>query len=375
MCSDSKDSLPLLVIMKTRLIYSKLLAVLLGMSLAFTAAAQIPNYQLVWSDEFDTDGALNTDKWHQQTQLPNGDSWYNGEIQHYTDRIENASVSNGTLKLVAINETYLDQGVTKEYTSARLNSKFAFTYGKVEVRAKLPSGMGTWPAIWMLGKNIIETGAYWTDTHGTVTWPACGEMDIMEHWGINPNYVQSATHTPSSFGATENLGGQALNDVANNFHVYELEWTSEKLVFSVDGNVHFTYQPADQNASTWPFDADQYILLNIAILPEIDPSFTQSAMEVDYVRVYQDVGVTSIEEMNQGAPLFSNPVEKDCVIQVPQGLIGASVTVYSLNGKEMGTFVLDEPRTIQDFSEFEKGIYTIKIKMGTQLFTTKILKI
>jgi hypothetical protein len=187
---------------------------------------------LVWSDEFETDGPLNSDKWFHQTQLPAGGSWFNGEIQHYTDRMENSFVEDGRLRLVAKKETFTDQGHTKEYTSARLNSKYAFQYGKVEIRAKLPSGGGTWPALWMLGKNISEQGAYWqTQGFGTTPWPDCGEIDIMEHWGHNQNFVQSATHTPSSFGATENHGGQWIPTVSSDFHVYSLTWTEEKLIF------------------------------------------------------------------------------------------------------------------------------------------------
>jgi beta-glucanase (GH16 family) len=242
---------------------------------------------LVWSDEFNTNGAVSSANWHHQTQLPNGNSWYNGEAQHYTNRQVNSNVNNGILNIVAKKETFTDQGQTKQYTSARLNSKFAFKYGRVEVRAKLPIGAGTWPAIWMLGKNVIEPGAYWSATNGTASWPACGEVDIMEHWGNNQNYVQSAMHTPSSFGGTVNIGGQTVPTVSSEFHVYTLEWNSERMTFKVDGVVHYVYNPAVKDANTWPFDSDQYILLNVAMQPGIDPLFTQSAMEVDYVRVYQ----------------------------------------------------------------------------------------
>ena len=125
---------------------------------------------LVWSDEFDNNGAIDTNNWFHQTQLPAGGSWFNGEVQHYTNRIENSYVDNGFLNIVAIKENFTDQGETKEYTSARLNSKFAFTYGRVDVRAKLPEGDGTWPAIWTLGKNINEAGAYWqTQGFGSVS--------------------------------------------------------------------------------------------------------------------------------------------------------------------------------------------------------------
>jgi beta-glucanase (GH16 family) len=242
---------------------------------------------LVWSDEFNTNGAVNASNWYHQTQLPQGNSWYNGEVQHYTNRQVNSNVSNGSLNIVAKRESFTDQGVTKQFTSARLNSKFAFTYGRVEVRAKLPTGAGTWPAIWTLGKNINEPGGYWSATHGTVNWPACGEIDIMEHWGNNQNYVQSAMHTPSSYGGTINLGGRTISTASSEFHVYTLVWTSEKMVFSIDGVEHYTYNPTVKNSSTWPFNNPQYLLLNVAIEPSISSSFTQSAMEIDYVRVYQ----------------------------------------------------------------------------------------
>lgn len=243
---------------------------------------------LVWSDEFNGSGVINTLNWFHQTQIPSFGSWYNDEQQHYTNRIENSFESNGNLNLTAINETFTDQGFTKQYTSARLNSKFAFTYGKVEVRAKLPSGVGTWPAIWMLGQNITEGGAYWeTQGFGTTPWPACGEVDIMEHWGTNQNFVQSAMHTPSSSGATVNHGGQNISTASSEFHVYEMDWNSVRIKFSVDGVTHYTYNPEIKNADTWPFDAPQYLLLNFAIQASITNSFTQDAMEVDYVRIYQ----------------------------------------------------------------------------------------
>jgi beta-glucanase (GH16 family) len=232
--------------------------------------------------------AVDSEKWFHQTRLPDGDGWYNGEIQHYTNRIENAYVSDGTLKIVAIRENFIDQGRTKQFTSARLNSKYAFTYGRIDVKAKLPKGLGTWPAIWMLGKNITENGGYWhTQGFGTVGWPASGEIDIMEHWGSREqNHVSSALHTPSSSGDTVNVGGQSIATASTEFHVYSLDWNADRMIFSVDGNPHYTYAPNDKNASTWPFDADQYLLLNFAIEPSIADSFNQGEMEVDYVRVY-----------------------------------------------------------------------------------------
>ena len=233
--------------------------------------------------------AIDSSKWFHQTQLPDGGSWYNNEQQHYTNRIENSYVSNGSLKIVAIKESFTDQGRTKQFTSARLNSKYAFQYGRVVVRAKLPSGVGTWPAIWTLGKNINEAGAYWqTQGFGDTIWPACGEIDIMEHWGNSQNHISSAMHTPSSFGGTFNTAGQTISTASTEFHNYELDWNSERMIFSVDGVEHYTYNPEIKNSDTWPFDAEQYLILNIAMQDSALANFTQSAMEIDYIRVYAE---------------------------------------------------------------------------------------
>ncbi|RTE52789.1 glycoside hydrolase family 16 protein [Arenibacter aquaticus] len=237
--------------------------------------------QLVWSDEFDVEGAVSKENWKLETFAPNNGSWWNGELQHYTNRLDNAYVSEGTLKIVAKKEEFTTQGTTKEYTSARLNSLFSFTYGRVEVRAKLPKGHGTWPAIWMLGSNIE-----------TVGWPACGEIDIMEHWGHEAGKISSATHTPSCSGGCPDtsVGTTIIADYDTEFHVYAVEWTKEALNFIIDGEHVYTYNPAIKNSDTWPFTRDQFLILNVAMGGDwfgVDPNFKTSSMEVDYVRVYQ----------------------------------------------------------------------------------------
>ncbi|MCF6130070.1 family 16 glycosylhydrolase [Flavobacterium sp. AS60] len=249
---------------------------------------------LVWSDEFDTNGTVNTTKWFHQTQLPAGGSWFNGEVQHYTNRINNSFVNAGLLNIVAKRENYTNQGITKQFTSARLNSKFSFLYGRVDVRARIPLDQGTWPAIWMLGKNVNEDGAYFDAAFGTTNWPACGEIDIMEH-GITPsqptNYVQSALHTPSSFGNTTNIGGIIANNLGNDYHVYSMNWSPFQISFLLDGVLYYTYNPTVKTPSNWPFNAEQYLLLNIAmggIAGTIPTAFNQTSMAVDYVRVYQN---------------------------------------------------------------------------------------
>lgn len=333
--------------------------------------------ELVWSDEFSTNGAVDAAKWFHQTQLPAGGSWFNGEVQHYTNRIDNSVVNNGFLNIIAKKETYQNQGVTKSYTSARLNSKFAFKYGRVEVRAKLPSGVGTWPAIWTLGKNVNENGAYWDlQGFGTTSWPACGEIDIMEHWGTNQNYVQSAMHTPSSFGGTINKGGQNVPTASSEYHVYSLDWYADKMVFSVDGIVHYTYQPGTLNADTWPFDKEQYLLLNFAIESSIYPSFTQGVMEVDYVRIYQEktLSTNGNSAIKDSIRFYPNPVQDTLTVYIPDTLLGAKVSIVSLIGQEVASFIAKDPILTINTSGYTSGVYIMRFTTRNESVSRKIIK-
>ncbi|MFT4698623.1 MAG: beta-glucanase (GH16 family) [Flavobacteriaceae bacterium] len=341
-------------------------------SISYCGQTQV--YELIWSDEFEGNGAINSTNWHHQTLLPNGGSWYNGEVQHYTNREANSYVSNGILKLVAKREFFTDQGVTKQFTSARLNSKFAFTYGKVDVRAKLPSGVGTWPAIWSLGQNIIEPGNFWSNSNGTVFWPACGELDIMEHWGNNQDYVQSAIHSPSSFGDTFNKGGQFIQFASTGFHVYTMEWTSERIIFSVDGVVHYTYEPAFQDGDTWPFDTNQYLLLNVAILPEISPDFTESSMEVDYVRVYQEE-VLGIDNNNLNVvSVYPNPMTDLLTVKVPLEFLGTQLEIYSMLNQKLLTMDIHSENFNVDVSGLGNGTYLLQIKNKNMIHSELLIK-
>ncbi len=226
---------------------------------------------LLWSDEFDVDGAPNTSNW--TYDLGTGDNgWGNNESQTYTNDSGNVVVEGGILKITAKAEN-------GGYTSARIKSQdvFEFTYGRVEVRAKLPAGGGTWPAIWMLGANITDVG-----------WPACGEIDIMEHAGNNQDKVSSALHFPGNSGGNPIFKGTDVPGASTDFHVYSVEWSSNKIVFFIDGVEYHSYSYA-QNV---PFyNKDFFLILNVAMGGSfggaIDPGFTASAMEIDYVRVYQ----------------------------------------------------------------------------------------
>lgn len=337
--------------------------------------------QLVWSDEFDGQSGVSVDldntKWFKQTYpILGGQSWANGEVQHYTDRIDNSYISNGTLKIIAKKETYTNSNnVTKNYTSARLNSKYAFTYGKVEIKAKMPFGVGTFPALWMLGQNITETGGYWAATHGTTAWPDCGEVDIIEHWGDNQDFVQSALHNRSSFGGTVNKGGQKITNASTEFHIYTLEWSEDKMIFSVDGNVHYTYNPSIKNIENWPYSAPQYLLFNVAILPNITAGFTESAMEVDYVRIYQESTASVSKNDNLlEVTLFPNPVNNELNIQFSSDLNAIKGTIYTITGQKIQEFYQKSKSKKIDVSNFTKGVYFLRFASEKGTYLHKIIK-
>jgi beta-glucanase (GH16 family) len=330
---------------------------------------------LVWSDEFDTDGAVDSDNWHHQTFGPNGGMWYNGEQQHYTDSQDNSFVSGGFLNIVAKKETTTQNGVTLDYTSARLNSKFAFTYGRVDVRARLPFGEGTWPAIWTLGKNIDEEGAWFEiQGFGTTTWPACGEIDIMEHGLHAVNEVSSAIHTPSSFGSTVNTDTQMLEDVANNFHVYSVNWSPNQITFLIDGVGYYTYKPSVQNADTWPFDLDQFLLLNVAmggVAGAIDPNFTESSMVIDYVRVYQNNPLSIDDVFAEKFSVYPNPTENSDVINIRTTEQIDKIELYNAVGQ---TIISRSNNPYQiNIENVASGMYLLKVYSGNKSVVKRVI--
>lgn len=326
---------------------------------------------LVWSDEFDGNGAINSNNWFQQTQLPAGGSWFNGEAQHYTNQLTNSFVNGGMLNIVAIKEPYTDQGITKQYTSARLNSKFAFKYGRVDVRAKLPIDAGTWPAIWMLGKNVNEPGGYFASTYGTTDWPACGETDIMEHGifsGQSINYIQSTLHTPSSYGNSVNNGGTIASDLANNYHIYSVNWSPFQISFLLDGVIFYTYNPAVKDATTWPFDKDQYLLLNLAIggVAGLTASnFTQAAMQIDYVRVYQNTLVDTVPPTNFTASVGTvtgSTVELLLNATDNSGALAYTITYNGITYSAAGTSGVQKSVIIPNLSPNTTYTFTVTAK-------------
>ncbi len=237
-----------------------------------------PEYNnLVWADEFDTDGSPDENKWTYDIGT-GSNGWGNNESQYYTDRTDNVIVADGVLKIIAKKENYTGAS----YTSTRLKTqgKYDFTYGRVDIKAKLPSGGGTWPALWMLGSSITSVG-----------WPACGEIDIMEYVGNNPGHIQSALHTTSSSGNTVNFRKTEIENENDTYHIYSMIWSEDQISFLLDGERYYTYAPFIKNSSNWPFDANQFLIMNIAmggnLGGNIDGSFTETEMVIDYVRIYQ----------------------------------------------------------------------------------------
>lgn len=241
--------------------------------------------QLVWSDEFDKPGAPDASKWGYDLGdgCPNVCGWGNNELEYYTNDPGNVRVENGNLVIEARKE---DKG-GKLYTSARIVSKGKgdWLYGRIEVRARLPRGKGTWPAIWMLSTDWKYGG-----------WPASGEIDIMEHVGFDPGIIHGTIHTDAynHIKGTQKEGKVTVSDASNAFHVYGVEWTSDKMTFFVDDNRYYSVDRSpSEDFRGWPFDQRFHLIMNIAVggnwggMQGVDDSIWPQRMEVDYVRVYQ----------------------------------------------------------------------------------------
>ena len=228
---------------------------------------------LVWSEEFNVDGAPNPAKWGYDIGTGGG-GWGNNELQYYTNRPDNAIVAGGVLKIIAKKETYMGSA----YTSARLLSKgkYSFKYGRIEVRAKFPTGVGTWPAAWMLGDN-----------NSTVGWPACGETDIVEHLGRDLNKIYGTLHYPGRSGGNANGNTIVIPDATTAFHTYSVEWSATAVKIYVDAQLYHTVA----NSAAMPFNQNFFIILNMAMGGNfggaIDPAFNSATFEIDYIRVYQ----------------------------------------------------------------------------------------
>ena len=274
-----------------------LLAMLLLCSLVLSSGAESSgpeydigslNYELVWADEFDTDGEPDPARWAFDI---GGGGWGNGEMQYYMSS-GNAAVENGTLSI----ELRKQKRGTCSYTSARMVTRDIadWLYCKIEVSAKLPSGKGTWPAIWML-----PTDRAYGD------WPASGEIDIMEHVGYDPDVIVQSIHTTNTHGDSASNNSTNVPGVREGFHVYGMEWLPDRIIFSIDGEQTYVYEKPETDegkraSDSWPFDQRMHLLLNLAFggtwggSMGIDEKCLPATLEVDYVRVYQSPEIMAL---------------------------------------------------------------------------------
>jgi len=239
---------------------------------------EIPGYTLVWDDEFNGTN-IDPTKWSWEV---NGDGGGNNELQYYTALPTNSFIENGKLVIKAIQENY--QG--KYFTSARLRTKDKgdWLYGRIEVSAKVPTGKGTWPAIWMLSTDWSYGG-----------WPESGEIDIMEHVGYDPNVIHGSIHTLAYNHriGTQKTATLTIPTATTQFHLYAIEWFADHIDFYIDKTKYFTFNNENKGWQYWPFDKRFHLILNLAVGGDwggaqgIDPSAFPAQMEVDYVRVYK----------------------------------------------------------------------------------------
>jgi beta-glucanase (GH16 family) len=251
------------------------------------SSATNKKWNLIWSDEFNTPGLPDSKKWYYDV---GGDGWGNNELQYYTDgRTQNARIEDTALIIEMRKESFK----SKNYTSARMvtKNKGDWLYGRVEVRAIIPQGKGTWPAIWMLPTE---------KKYGE--WPKSGEIDIMEHVGYQPGIVHATVHTDSlNHTKGTQVGNQiTVKECFANYHLYAIEWYDNHINAFVDDSLYFTFKNRNEGYRTWPFDKKFHLLLNIAMggswggAEGIDESLTSAIMRIDYVRIYEVAAQDSV---------------------------------------------------------------------------------
>ena len=299
---------------------------------------EVINYTLVWDDDFDN-SEIDLNKWN--FEIGTGDwGWGNNEAQYYTNDPENAYIEDGNLTIQAVHENYGGMN----YTSARLTTKNKgdWRYGKLEIRAKLPTGIGTWPAIWMLPTDWVYGG-----------WPESGEIDIMEHVGYNPNWIHGTIHTDAynHMDGTQ-LGGQIhINDASSNFHIYSIVWSDESIKWYVDDIQFYDfYNDQQDDFTTWPFNQDFHLILNLAIggtwggQQGIDDSDFPAQFKIDYVKIYEASQLSSYDRLlpiryksYQNYPNPFNPITT-LRYNLP-GDAMVNITIYDMMGRQVKTIV------------------------------------
>ena len=236
------------------------------------------NYKLLWEDQFDKDGMPNPEIWTIET---GGHGFGNGEQQFYTNHSKNIFVKDGTLNIVANKEKHEN----REYTSAKLTTEGIKTiqHGRIEIVAKVPSGGGTWPAIWLLGEQFRR-----------VSWPLCGEIDLMEHVGHNPNVIHFSLHSKTNYFHKNNQPTIVVKqkNIVNQFHEYAMDWHEDEITFYLDGKKQKTFNKSkDSTTEQWPFNQGFYLIINLALGGawggQIDETIFPVIFQIKSVKIYE----------------------------------------------------------------------------------------
>lgn len=318
-------------------------------TIALVAITLIGNTQtswsLIWSDEF-AGTTLNQDIW---TYEYGNSGWGNNELQYYTNDEDNVAVNNGTLKITARQENF----GSAPYTSGRIitNNKFEFQYGKVECRMKMPIGQGIWPAFWMLGANIEN-----------VSWPNCGEIDIMEHVNSEP-MMHGTVHW---FNNGHSYEGSSYSTDVTEYHIYGIIWDETKIQFFVDGNFYneFTYSSGNNSATV--FQNPYFFLLNVAVggnwpgNPDGTATFP-ATMEVDYIRVFQQLEVGVSETQNNEISIYPTPFAAQLNVIATESNAGRTYEVLNTLGEKIASGNLVGQSTSINTSEWATGVYFVRV--------------
>ncbi len=333
----------------------------------FGVQSQAQEWNLVWSDEFDSP-SINKDNWKFET---GGGGWGNNELEYYTSRDDNATIDDGNLLIIAKEESYGG----RNYTSARLKTQGlqSFKYGKIESRIKLPAQQGIWPAFWTLGDNISQVG-----------WPKCGEIDIMEHID-KVTYINGTLHWDNNGHASY---GKTITCDVTKYHVYSVEWNENAIKWFVDDNKYCEINIANNAGGTEEIHNPMFILLNMAVggnWPGSPNSTTifPDTMFVDYVRVYQTSVTSSISTQKKDAfsleQIYPNPFSSTATISynIPSKSL-VSLKIFDLNGRVVSTIVSEEMQAGKytrewNATSFSDGVYYCKLQAGTFEETKKII--
>ena len=320
------------------------------------SSSSFAQWNLIWSDEFN-ESKLDENKWIQET---GGNGWGNNESQYYTPSTNNLNFSQGQLIITAKKEQF----GSNPYTSAKISTKgkFSTRFGKIESRIKCPQGKGLWPAFWMLGTSIDQ-----------VSWPKCGEIDIIEH--INSEMKIHGTAHWDNVGH-QYWGGIVATDPGI-FHNYSIVWDSTKISWYMDGTIYYQLNIANNVNGTEEFQLPFYLILNLAVggdwpgYPDQTTVFP-AEMKIDYVRVYQPDSKASIDDLSNLVNIYPNPTND--VLYLPSNSTVFGYTISTLEGRILDSQRTTTPLEIISMTQLSPGSYIITFEQNSKLIRQIIQK-